>query len=83
MTLSKSIMAYIKETFKKDQHTLVKWELESIRLEHVMAESECNLENTRLAVLKLSKGSLEDLRTYVSFAKKDFRDVIMWAMEDS
>lgn len=45
-------------------------------------ESEGNLENTRLAVVTLSKGSLDELRHYVNRAKQDFRDVVMWAHEE-
>lgn len=62
-----------------DAHAL----LSSLTLNHVMAQSEENLRNTRLAVLHLSKGDLNAVKNYVDAAKKDFRDVIYWAtLED-
>ena len=54
-------------------------ELSSITVKHVMAESEYNLENTRHATLKLSKGNLHELKRLVKCAKRDFSDVIYWA----
>jgi hypothetical protein len=54
-------------------------ELESITLEHVMAESQTNLDNTLHAVLKLCEGDISVLRALVVAAKQDFRDVIYWA----
>lgn len=33
----------------------------------------------QLAVLKLSEGSEDQLRSYADAANKDFRDVLMWA----
>jgi hypothetical protein len=54
-------------------------ELESITLQHVMAESQTNLDNTWKAILQLSKGNLSELQRLVKAAKLDFRDVIYWA----
>ena len=54
-------------------------EMESITLQHVMAKSQTNLDNTLLAILELSKGNLTELESLVKAAKKDFRDVIYWA----
>lgn len=56
--------------------------LSEVTLDHVMANSEHNLRNTRLAILKLAKGDLSDLKEYTDKAKIDFRDVIMWAMNE-
>lgn len=55
----------------------------SISLHHVMAESEINLLNTRLAVLHIALGKIDDLERYVNAAKTDFIDVILWALESS
>tara|TARA_B110000046_G_scaffold185237_1_gene226137 strand:- start:601 stop:804 length:204 start_codon:yes stop_codon:yes gene_type:complete len=54
-------------------------ELNSIRLSHVMAESEHNLSNTRLAILKLANGKLKRVQELTKSAKIDFRDIIYWA----
>jgi hypothetical protein len=83
MTFSKQIKTQIAETFRKEDHDAVTEQLLSLELKHVMANSEWNLENARMAVLKLSKGDLTELRNYIACAKVDFRDVIMWAMEDA
>jgi hypothetical protein len=53
-------------------------ELESITLQHVMAESQTNLDNTWQAILELSRGDLPELQRLVAAAKLDFRDVIYW-----
>jgi hypothetical protein len=58
-------------------------ELESITMSHVSADSQVNLDNTRSAVLQLSKGDISKLRYYVTAAKTDFRDVIYWASTDN
>ena len=65
--------------FDEEDHDLVKSELNSITLDHVMANSKTNLNNTRKAILQLSKGDLNTLGELVEAAKKDFRDVIYWA----
>ena len=50
----------------------------SITLQHVMAESQSNLDDAIAAILALSKGDLAELKTLVEAAKIDFRDVIYW-----
>ena len=53
--------------------------MESITLDHVMAGSKTNLDNTRSAILEFSKGDINKLSELVHAAKRDFRDVIYWA----
>ena len=36
-------------------------------------------ERVRLAAIKLSNGSLDELRAMIAAAKSDYRDVLMWA----
>ena len=48
-----------------------------------MAESEHNLRNTRLAILKLAKGRLDRVVELTEHAKVDFRDIIYWVSLDS
>ena len=69
----------IASDFAESDYKLVVSELESINLNHVMANSQSNLDNTWSAILQLSKGDLKKLRNFVAAAKKDFRDVIYWA----
>jgi hypothetical protein len=66
------------EFIESDQAAALR-ELQSITLQHVMAESQFNLDNTWFAILKLAKGDLNELRSLVKAAKEDFRDVIYWA----
>ena len=80
--LEEEILELIDASFDADLRPAVIEDLASVTLQHVMAESACNLRNTRIAILKLSKGDLEDLRILVARAKIDFRDVIYWATED-
>ena len=58
-------------------------ELQSITLNHVMAQSQFNLDNTWSAVLQLASGDLSRLREMVAAAKTDFRDVIYWASQEA
>ncbi|HEX6766213.1 MAG TPA: hypothetical protein VF103_12065 [Polyangiaceae bacterium] len=62
------------------------WPVESERalardeLRHYGTESyEREIERVRLAILKLSNGALEELRNMTAAAKRDYRDVLMWA----
>ena len=80
--MDKIILDNINKDFKADEIELVIQELSSITLDHVMAQSEHNLKNTRLAILKLSKGNLKDVIEFTKNAKIDFRDVIMWSMQE-
>jgi hypothetical protein len=80
--MSNKIIEIVNRDFDKSQQERVLQELSSIGLEHVMAESEYNLENTRRSILKLAKGDLNQVITLTKAAKKDFRDVIFWATQD-
>lgn len=79
--MNKKILESINIDFNKEQTELVISELLSIKLNHVMANSEYNLNNTQFAILKLSKGDLNKVIEFTKSAKIDFRDVIMWALE--
>ncbi|BDD09497.1 hypothetical protein FUAX_19290 [Fulvitalea axinellae] len=85
--VAESIMEYIESRIQKlfptNQHHEAKRLIESIRAEHVMDTGSYNLFNTRIATLELSKGSLESLREFVDEAKKDFRNVIYWYLNQS
>lgn len=76
-----SIINKVINDFDTKDHKEVLSLLSSIGLNHVMANSEINLLNTRLAVLHISQGSISELKDYVKAAKTDFRDVILWAVE--
>lgn len=65
--------------FDESDHERVLSELNSITLDHVMAKSSKNLKKTRIAILQLSKGDLNELGYLVNIAKADFRDVLYWA----
>ena len=73
------IINAVRQSFASDEVQKVLDNLNSITLKDVMAESESNLNNTYLAILKLSKGNLQELIRFTKCAKKDFRDVIYWA----
>ena len=77
-----TIIDSIDKDFDSAEKELVINELLSIDLSHVMAASEYNLKNTRLAILKLAKGELREVIELTKRAKIDFRDVIMWAMQE-
>ena len=82
MELGKQLIELIKSDFKPTEQQLVQDQLLSIELRHVMAESVYNLNNTRNAVLYLAKGNLKSVIQLTEAAKKDFRDVISWAVSD-
>jgi hypothetical protein len=77
--MNNQIQSKIIADFIESELTAALNELQSITLQHVMAESQFNLDNTWFAILKLSKGNLNELRSLVKAAKVDFRDVIYWA----
>jgi len=79
MDFDKSIHRIIEKDFVKEERDFVIQELNSITPEHVMAQSETNLYNTRVSILKLSKGNRNQVREYAKCARVDFRDVIYWA----
>lgn len=80
--MDKILTDIILNDFKPKDVDLVINELSSITLKHVMAESEYNLLNTRFAILKLAKGNIEQVKEFTKCAKIDFRDVIMWSMQE-
>lgn len=80
--MDKILTDIILNDFKPKDVDLVINELSSITLKHVMAESEYNLLNTRFAILKLAKGNIEQVKEFTKCAKIDFRDVIMWSIQD-
>ena len=77
--MNKNILNIIKSNFSKEDIDIVVSKLKTITLNHVMANSQNNLDNTWIAILKLSQGDLNELDKYIDAAKKDFRDVIYWA----
>lgn len=83
VTMNQKITHIIEQEFPEDQQAKVIQALSSIELHHVMAASAYNLENTRLAILKLAKGDVKEVVDLTEKAKIDFRDVIMWATLDN
>ena len=81
-SLDKQIIKLVNQQFSEREASLALYELQKISLSTVMGQSETNLHNTHLAILKLAKGDLEELSKYVESARKDFRDVIFWASEE-
>jgi len=79
--LNKSVVDIIHRDFSPEHHARVIAELSSVTVTHVMAQSEQNLEATRLAILKLANGDMTKVTEYTQRAKNDFRDVIWWADE--
>ena len=81
--MTREIDKLIREHFPEGDHPEVLSELARLSAEEVMAGSEFNLNNARCAAIYLSGGNIEDLRRYIDAAKVDFRDVIMWAMQQA
>ena len=79
--MDQEILDRINQNFKAEETALVIQELSSITFKHVW-DSAYNLRNTRLAILKLAKGDINKVIELTSSAKIDFRDVVMWAMEE-
>ncbi|MDN3474296.1 hypothetical protein [Pseudoalteromonas sp. APC 3355] len=77
--MREEIREELREYFSGEQEANALEELNSITLQHVMAESQMNLDNTWSAIIKLSKGDLQELTRLTECAKKDFRDVVYWA----
>ena len=73
------VKSLIDNLFNKCNYNSAYELVNSITIDHVMAGCENNLVNTQCAVLKVSNGDIEKLKKAVSCAKKDFRDVILWA----
>lgn len=75
------VLHLLQQMFPETEHRIALALLEQITLEHVMAESQHNLDNTHTAVLLLSQGNMNALKENVKAAKQDFRDVIYWASQ--
>lgn len=69
----------IYDDYHQLEHQEVKEILGTLGLEHVMANSEANLNNSIHAILKLAKGNIVEVKRLTECAKVDFRDVIYWA----
>ena len=80
--MNEKILEKIDREFDQAEKQFVINELSSITLKHVMAESEYNLNNARMSILKLAKGDSKEVSKLTEAAKIDFRDVIMWAAQD-
>ena len=63
-------MKEVLNDFDPKDHKEVQLELNSITLDHVMANSKDNLNKTRAAVLQLSRGDLNELKRLVSLQEK-------------
>ena len=77
--MDKEIQDRIAKDFEVVEQDAVAKALLSIKPRHVMAASDFNLNNTRMAILHLAKGNLQEVLTLTEHAKIDFRDVILWA----
>ncbi len=77
--MNTEILHFIDNYFTSDIREEVINQLLSIELKHVMAESADNLYNTRMAILHLADGNLNEVIELTERAKIDFRDVILWA----
>ena len=80
--MNKEILDYIDKDFELEFREAVIEQLLSIELSHVMAKSAYNLNNTRMSILYLAKGNVKEVIELTERAKIDFRDVIMWAIQD-
>ena len=69
------VIAAIQKTFPESS-----WGHVLVLLDTYGVEShERERERVQLAVLKLSEGNEEKLREFVTVAKRDYRDVLLWA----
>ncbi len=80
--MNKKIIENINIDFSEEERELVISELSSLKRSNAMASSEYNLYHTRFSILKLAKWDINKVIEFTKFAKIDFRDVIMWAMQD-
>ncbi len=78
--INKKLRIRIAREFSEEEQIVAFRELESITLQHVMAESQYNLDNTWASIVELAQGDLEEVKILVEAAKRDFRDVIYWAV---
>jgi len=81
LQLSSAVLEIITRDLDTSDKEAAIAELFSIQLNHVMANSEYNLTQTRFAILSLADGDLNEVIQFTKAAKIDFRDVIMWSME--
>lgn len=77
--LEEKLIEIVEEEFTEIDKNEVLEMLKSIKLEHVKDESDFNLLSTRFAILKLAKGSLDEVIRLTEAAKVDYRDVIYWS----
>jgi len=77
--MDQDIIDVINQDFSAEEAALVIDELASINLNHVMAQSKSQLKHTRLSILKLAKGDLEEVIDLTERAKADFRNILYWA----
>src|SRR5256885_4306066 len=69
------VLAVIQKTFPERS-----WGQVLVLLDAYGVEShERERERVQLAILKLSEGNEEKLREFVAVAKRDYRDVLLWA----
>ncbi|MGH1471650.1 MAG: hypothetical protein ACRBCS_10685 [Cellvibrionaceae bacterium] len=78
--MNRDIIVKVKQDFQGSEENIALNHLNSITLEHVMAKSQTNLDNTWHAILHLSQGDIKELIRLTQCAKRDFRDVIYWAI---
>ena len=75
--MEQQILDTINKDFQASDRTTVIDYLSSIGLDDVWGLP--NLMHTRMAILTLAKGDVECVASLTENAKKDFRDVLMWA----
>ena len=80
--MNKEILDFIDKDFELEFREAVIEQLLSIELRHVMAESAYNLNNMRMSILYLAKGNVKEVIALTERAKIDFKDAIMWAIQD-
>ncbi len=79
--MDNEVQKIINQYFQGEEKETVIKELSSIKLSSVM-NSEDNLRNTKLSILKLAKGDIKQVLELIESAKIDFRDVCFWYYEE-
>ena len=69
------VLAAVEKAFSGEARTHVLETLDNYGVEFYERERE----RVQLAILKLSEGHEEKLREFVAVAKRDYRDVLLWA----
>ncbi|HAS42861.1 MAG TPA: hypothetical protein DCS93_20445 [Microscillaceae bacterium] len=77
--MDQSIIDIVNQEFSTQEAALVIDALSSINLNHIMAQSKSQLKYTKLSILKLAKGDLDEVIDLTEKAKIDFRDILYWA----